>query len=240
MIGQMLAEAWYALSANRLRTVLTMLGMIIGVGAVILMLAIGRGTQFQVEQSIAAMGSNLFIILSGASTSGGLRFGTGSVPTLTTSDAQALSELTSLAAVAPLSPGVAQIVYGSNNWSTQVTGTTPSYLIIRDWPLSSGLPFSDSDVRSATRVALLGQTVVSNLFGDENPVGKTIRIKNSPFYVMGVLAKKGQSLNGQDQDDVILIPVTTAQRKLFGTQFQGSVRVIMAQAVSPQAMDTAQ
>ncbi len=240
MIGQMLAEAWNALSANRLRTILTMLGMVIGVGAVILMLAIGRGTQFQVEQSIAAMGSNLFIILSGSSTSGGLRFGSGSVPTLTLLDAQAIGELPSVAAVAPTVGGVAQLVYGSNNWSTQVTGTTPSYLGIRDWQVASGFPFTDSDIRSATRVALLGQTVVNNLFGSEDPVGKTIRIKQSPYLVVGVLGVKGQSLNGQDQDDTVIIPVTTAQRKLFGTQFQGSVRVIMAQATSPEAMDSAE
>lgn len=240
MIVPMLSEAWSAMGANRLRTFLTMLGMMIGVGAVILMLAIGQGAQYLVDQSISAMGSNLFIVLSGSSTSGGLRMGYGAAPTLTIADAQAISELPSIAAVAPSAPGTAQLVYGPNNWSTQVIGTLPSYLEVRDWELAAGYPFADSDVRSATRVALLGQTVVKNLFGDEDPVGKTIRIKQSPYQVVGVLAMKGQSLDGRDQDDSVLIPVTTAQRKLFGTQFQGSVRMIMAQAVSAEAMPAAE
>ena len=240
MIGAMLSEAWLAMGANRLRTFLTMLGMMIGVGAVILILAIGKGAQFLVDQSIASMGSNLFIVLSGSSNSGGIRMGLGATPTLTIEDAQAIAELPSISAVAPNAPGTAQLVYGSNNWSTQVIGTTPSYLDVRDWELSAGYPFSDSDVRSATRVALLGQTVVKNLFGDEDPVGKTIRIKKSPYQVAGVLTLKGQSLDGRDQDDSVLIPVTTAQRKLFGSQFQGTVRLIMAQATSVQDMPAAE
>ena len=240
MIAPMLIEAWSAMVANRMRSFLTMLGMVIGVGAVILMLAIGQGAQYQVDQSIASMGSNLFIVLSGSSTSGGVRMGGGAAPTLTLDDAQAISELPSIAAVAPTAPGTAQVVYGPNNWSTVVQGTTPSYLDVRDWSVVSGYPFTDADVRSATRVALLGQTVVKNLFGDEDPVGKTIRIKQSPYLVTGVLALKGQSLDGRDQDDTIVIPVTTAQRKLFGTQFQGSVRFMMAEAVSAQAMPAAE
>ncbi len=236
MITAMLSEAWMAMWANRLRTILTMLGMVIGVGAVILMLAVGQGAQQQVQASIASMGSNLFIILSGSTTSGGVRMGGGATPTLTVTDAQSLEELPSVAAVAPSSPGVAQLVYGPNNWSTQIIGTTPSYLQVRDWPLSAGSVFTDSDIRSATRVALLGQTVAQNLFGDESPIDKTIRIKNSPYLVLGVLAGKGQSLDGRDQDDTVLVPVTTAQNKLFGTQFAGTVRFIMAQADSADAM----
>ncbi|HEY5993128.1 MAG TPA: ABC transporter permease [Gallionellaceae bacterium] len=236
MIFPMLSEAWQAMGANRLRTILTMLGMIIGVGAVILMLAIGQGVRQQVESSIASMGSNLFIILSGSTTAGGARMGSGALPTLTIADAQAIEELPGVSAIAPSAPGTAQLVYGSNNWSTQVIGTTPSYLDVRDWELVSGAAFTDSDVRSATRVALLGQTVVQNLFGDEDPTGKTIRIKNSPYLVLGVLGPKGQSLDGRDQDDTVLIPVTTAQRKLFGTQFAGAVRFMMAQAESAALM----
>ncbi len=236
MMLAMLSEAWLAMSANRLRTFLTMLGMIIGVAAVILMLAIGQGVRQQVESSIASMGSNLFIILSGSTTAGGARMGSGAAPTLTLGDSQAIEELPGVSAIAPSAPGTAQLVYGSNNWSTQVIGTTPSYLQVRDWALSSGAAFTDSDMRSATRVALLGKTVVENLFGDEDPVGKTIRIKNSPYLVLGVLAPKGQSLDGRDQDDTVLIPVTTAQRKLFGTQFVGSVRFMMAQAESAALM----
>jgi putative ABC transport system permease protein len=236
MILAMLAEAWQAMGANRLRTFLTMLGMVIGVGAVILMLAIGRGAQRQVEDSIASMGSNLFIILSGSTTSGGLRMGGGATPTLTLADAQAIEELPSVSAVAPASPGTAQLVYGSNNWSTQVIGTTPAFLKVRDWKIAAGSAFTDTDVRSATRVALLGKTVASNLFGDEDPVGKTLRIKNGPYMVLGVLGAKGQSLDGRDQDDTVVVPVTTAQRKLFGTQFVGTVRFMMAQAESADAM----
>jgi putative ABC transport system permease protein len=236
MIGAMLAEAWQAMGANRLRTFLTMLGMVIGVGAVILMLAVGQGAQQQVQESIASMGSNLFIVLSGSTTSGGLRMGGGAAPTLTLADAQAIGELPSVGAVAPSSPGTAQLVYGPNNWSTQVMGTTPSFLAVRDWKLAAGFAFTDSDIRAATRVALLGKTVVDNLFGDEDPVGKTIRIKNSPYVVLGVLAAKGQSLDGRDQDDTVIIPVTTAQRKLFGTQFAGTVRFMMVQAESTEVM----
>ncbi|MBI3901824.1 MAG: ABC transporter permease [Nitrosomonadales bacterium] len=240
MIAAMLSEAWTAMGANRLRTVLTMLGMVIGVGAVILMLAVGQGAQQQVQVSIESMGSNLFIILSGSTTSGGARMGGGAAPTLTVADAQAIEELSVISAAAPSSPGSAQLVYGPNNWSTQIAGVTPSFLKVRDWQIAAGYPFTDSDVRSATQVALLGQTVVQNLFGDEDPVGKTIRIKNSPYVVLGVLAAKGQSLDGRDQDDTVLVPVTTAQRKLFGTRFGGAVRFIMAQAASADAMPSAE
>ncbi|HEX7272861.1 MAG TPA: ABC transporter permease [Casimicrobiaceae bacterium] len=240
MIAPMLEEAWHAMGANRLRSFLTMLGMMIGVAAVIMMLAVGQGAQFAVDQSIASMGSNLFIVLSGSTTSGGLRMGMGATPTLTTGDAEAIGELPSIADVAPIAPGTAQLIYGSNNWSTMVAGTTPGYLAVRDWSVESGYAFTDSDVRSATRVVLLGKTVVQNLFGDAAPVGKTIRIKQSPFLVIGVLAPKGQSLDGRDQDDTAFIPVTTAQTRVFGTQFPGSVRFIVAQAVSADAMTAAE
>ncbi len=237
MLGALLGEGWGAMRANRLRTLLTMLGMVIGVGAVILMLAIGQGAQLTVNESIASMGSNLFIVLSGSSTSGGARLGSGSVPTLRLADAQAMADLPDVEAVTPILPNTAQVVYGSGNWNTTVAGATPAYLKVRDWPVSNGQPFSDSDVRSVTRVALLGQTVVSNLFGDEDPVGKTVRIKNSPFLVVGVLDPKGQSLDGRDQDDTVLVPVTTAQRQLFGNQFPGMVRFIMVKAKSAEAMN---
>ena len=213
MIATMLGEAWHAMGANRLRSFLTMLGMMIGVAAVIMMLAVGQGAQYSVDQSIASMGSNLFIVMSGSTTSGGIRMGMGAAPTLTTGDAEAIGELPSVGAVAPVAPGTAQLVYGSNNWSTMVAGTTPGFLEVRDWNVEAGYAFSDSDVRSATRVALLGKTVALNLFSDADPVGKTIRIKQSPFLVIGVLAAKGQSLDGRDQDDTVLIPATTAQTR---------------------------
>jgi len=214
-----------------------MLGMVIGVAAVVAMLAVGQGAQTMVNQTIASMGSNLFIVLSGGSASGGLRMGSGSVPTLTLLDADAIAELPGVAAVAPVQPGNSEVIYGASTWSTQVYGTSPSYLDVREWPLASGEPFTDYDLRSANRVALLGGTVANYLFGDEDPVGKTIRIRNSPYLVIGVLARKGQSLDGRDQDDTILVPVTTAQRKLFGSQFLGTVRFMMVQAASAQLME---
>jgi len=240
MIGNMLREAWQAMAANKLRTFLTMLGMVIGVGAVILMLAIGQGAQILVKQAIASMGSNLFIVLSGFSSTAGVRSSSGNAPTLTVRDARAMAELPSIEAVAPVQPGSSQIIYGSNNWNTQVYGTTPSYLDVRDWDIQSGALFGDAEMRSATRVAILGQTVVQQLFGDEDPLGKTIRIRNSPFVVIGVLSRKGQSMDGRDQDDTILVPLTTAQRTLFGSQFPDSVRYILVQAATEQMMSRAE
>ncbi|MFO1319369.1 MAG: ABC transporter permease [Burkholderiales bacterium] len=241
MIGAILAEAWRAMGANRLRTFLTMLGMIIGVGAVVLMLAIGQGAQVIMKQTIATLGSNLFVVLSSFTMTSGVRSGTGSVPTLTLADARALAELPTVAEVAPLQPGSAQIVYGSVNWNTQVYGATPSYLVTRGWELRQGDPITDADVRTANRVALLGQTVVNRLFGDDDPLGKTIRIQNAPFTVAGTLAPKGQSFDGRDQDDTVVVPLTTAQRKVFGNPFPNSVRMFMVQGVSEELMpDTEQ
>lgn len=236
MFSAMLGEAWRAMGANRMRTFLTMLGMVIGVGSVVLMMAVGQGAQESVKQSINAMGSNLFIVLSGSSTSGGARSGSGNTSTLTVADANAIAELDGVSNVAPISMGNAQVVYGNTNWSTSIIGTTPSYLDIRVWELADGYVFSESDMRSATRVALVGKTVVDNIFGDTDPIGKTIRIKQNPFVVLGVLKRKGQSLDGRDQDDTIIMPLTTAQRKILGNQFAGSVRQVMVQANTPELM----
>ncbi len=239
-LAPLVGEGWQAMRSNGLRTFLTMLGMVIGVGAVILMLAVGQGAQMMVNEAIASMGSNLFIVLSGSATAGGLRSGFGGVPTLTLGDMQVIGELPDIAAAAPVLPNTAQMMYGSNNWSTTVAGTTPAILEVRDWEVVKGLPFTDSDVRAGTRVLLIGQTVMRQLFGEEDPVGKTVRIKNSPFQVLGVLAQKGQSLDGRDQDDTVLVPVTTAQRQLFGNQFPGMVRFIMVKAKSAGAMNRAE
>jgi putative ABC transport system permease protein len=236
MFSAMLGEAWRAMGANRMRTFLTMLGMVIGVGSVVLMMAVGQGAQESVKQSINAMGSNLFIVLSGSSTSGGARSGSGNTSTLTVADANAIAELDGVSNVAPISMGNAQVVYGNTNWSTSIIGTTPSYLDVRVWELADGYVFSESDMRSATRVALVGKTVVDNIFGDTDPIGKTIRIKQNPFVVLGVLKRKGQSLDGRDQDDTIIMPLTTAQRKILGNQFAGSVRQVMVQANTPELM----
>lgn len=218
-----------------------MLGIIIGVSAVIAMLAVGTGASQQIQQQISSMGSNLIIILPGSSTSGGLRMGSGSQPTLTTGDAEAiLKECPSVLTVAPVLNGTAQVVYGNLNWSTGVQGTTPAMLEVRDWGLESGRSFTDEDVRSATKVAVLGKTVVENLFGNIDPIDQIIRIKKIPFRVVGVLVTKGQSPNGQDQDDTIYIPVTTAQKKVFGTAFAGMVRTITVKARSLEALDSAE
>ena len=232
----MLGEAWRAMGANKMRTILTMLGMVIGVGAVVLMMAIGQGAQYAIGQTISAMGSNLFVLLSGSSQTGGVRTGSGSALTLTVADADAIAELPGVQASAPIHPGSAQVVYGPNNWNTAIIGSTPAYLDARAWPVVSGAAFTASDVRSATRVALIGQTTAQNLFGDDDPVGRTLRIRQSPFTVLGVLGSKGQGMDGRDQDDSLVIPLTTAQRNVFGTQFPGTVRMVMVQAVSQEIM----
>ncbi len=236
MLKAMLGEAWLAMGANRLRTALTMLGMVIGVGAVVIMMAIGQGAQYAVQQTISTMGSNLYIVLSGSFTAGGVRSGSAGAPSLNVADADAMSELDGVTNVSPTHQGTRQLVYGSQNWSTQVIGTTPSYLEARAWSIVNGAAFGDSDVRSSTRVALIGKTVAENLFAGDDPVGKTMRIQQNPFIVIGVLGSKGQNLDGRDQDDTVIIPLSTAQRKVFGTPFLGSVRMIMVQAESSEAM----
>jgi len=226
-----------ALMVNKMRSALTMLGIIIGVGAVIAMIAVGSGAKQRIADQIASMGSNLIIVLSGSSTSGGLRFGSGTVPTLTVDDAKAiLNEIPAVRYVAPTLGGGAQVVFGNQNWSTIINGTIPEALEIRDWSLSSGRSFTQQDIDGATKVCLLGKTVVDNLFGGIDPIGQIIRIKMVPFTVIGVLASKGQSTQGQDQDDTIIVPLTTAQKKLFGMQFPGMVRLILVQATAPEVM----
>ncbi len=227
-----------ALRVNKTRSALTMLGIIIGVGAVIAMLAVGTGASQKIAEQIASMGSNLLIILSGSSTSGGIRMGSGTQPTLSLGDADAIEkECSAVAEVAPVLSGTAQVIYGNLNWSTGIIGTTPDMLVVRDWPIAEGRAFTAEEVKSAAKACLLGKTVVDNLFGDINPVGQIIRIKNMPFTVVGILATKGQSAQGQDQDDTIYVPVTTAQMKLFGTSFPGMVRIIMVKAKNAEALE---
>jgi len=229
-----------ALQANKMRSALTMLGVIIGVGAVIAMLAVGTGASQRISNQIQSIGSNLLIILPGSTTSGGVRMGAGTQPTLTLGDAEAIKkECPAVAYAAPILNGVAQVVYGHTNWSTVVQGTTPDILPVRNWTIQSGRSFTDQDVRNATKVCVLGQTVVDNLFGSDDPVDQIVRIRNIPFKVLGVLAPKGQSAVGQDQDDTVFIPVTTAQKRLFGTSFPGMVRTIMVEARSLEEMDAA-
>jgi putative ABC transport system permease protein len=207
-----------ALRVNKLRTALTMLGIIIGVAAVIAMVSVGAGAQERIAAQIRSMGSNLIVIFPGAQTSGGIRWGLGSQQTLTEEDARAIAfEVPAVEVAAPSVRGSAQTVFGNLNWSTVIQGVTPEYLDAREWSVAGGRMFGPQDVDAAAKVAVLGETVWQSLFGDTDPVGQTIRIKKVPFTVVGVLEAKGQSAWGQDQDDLILIPLSTAKRKVLGS-----------------------
>ena len=213
------------LARNRMRAGLTMLGIVIGVAAVIAMVSIGEGAKRAVQAQIATMGTNVIVIFPGVTSASGVRGSQGSAVTLTVSDALDLKKrIPLLADTGWAKRDVMQIVYGNRNWNGPINGISPSYLTIRDWTFTSGGPFTQTDLESAARVALIGQTIVANLFDPgEEPVGAVIRIKNVPFRVIGVLASKGQSAQGSDQDDVVFIPFSTAERKVFGTSFIGSV-----------------
>jgi putative ABC transport system permease protein len=213
------------LARNRMRAGLTMLGIVIGVAAVIAMVSIGEGAKRAVQAQIATMGTNVIVIFPGVTSASGVRGSQGSAMTLTVSDALDLKKrIPLLADTGWAKRDVMQIIYGNRNWNGPINGISPSYLTIRDWSFTSGGPFTQTDLESAARVALIGQTIVGNLFEPgEEPVGAVIRIKNVPFRVIGVLAPKGQSAQGADQDDVIFIPFSTAERKVFGTSFIGSV-----------------
>ncbi len=214
-----LRVALAALRVNKLRSALTMLGIIIGVGAVITMVAVGAGAQARVEDQIKSLGSNLIIILSGNFTSGGVRMGSGSQPTITEDDAYALQrEIPGVQAAAPALRGSGQIIFGNSNWSTLIQGTTPEYFEARQWEIASGKPLDQSHVDAGAKVVLLGQTVATSLFSGADPIGETVRIRRVPHQVIGVLERKGQSMVGQDQDDVVLIPISTARKRVLGGQ----------------------
>ena len=230
-----------ALVVNKMRSALTMLGIIIGVSAVIAMIAVGSGAKQRIEEQIASMGSNLLMVQSGSATSGGFRGGAGTVPTLTVDDAKAIeTEIPGVRYVSPSISGVAQVVYGNQNWSTIIQGTAPEMLEIRGWLLSSGRSFTEQELGGAAKVCVLGQTVVDNLFGAIEPVGQIVRIKKIPFMVIGVLSPKGQTTWGQDQDDLIFVPLTTGQKQVFGQTFPGMVRNIAVQAWGPEEIKQAE
>jgi putative ABC transport system permease protein len=229
--------ALVALRRNPMRTVLTMLGVIIGVGCVVAMVAIGQGASAAIQSQIGALGTNFLLIHSGSHSRGGVHGGAGSVQNLTADDAAAI--VRDCPSVAVADPGVrtgAQVVYGDQNWATSVQGTGPNYPTIRAWAVAKGSFFTEEDIKAATKVAVLGQTVVDNLFGDANPVGQIIRMKGVPFRVLGVMDKKGGSAVGQDQDDLVCVPYTTAQKRLMGVTYIGN---IILSAVSPQAIGPA-
>ena len=238
---QSLLIAVRALRVNKMRALLTMLGIIIGIAAVIAMVAIGAGASKMISDQISSIGSNLLLVLPGSTTSGGMRSGSGSTQTLTYDDAKAIqAECPSVKAVAPQVRGAGPVVYGNQNWSTVIYGVTPEVIDVRDWNIISGRNLSQSDVEGATKNCLIGQTVADNLFGATDPVGKIIRIKKIPFQVVGLLGRKGQSPQGQDQDDVIYVPLRTAQRKLLGSQFPNVVGSIMIQARDAEVLSKAE
>ena len=230
-----------AVRANKMRSTLTSLGIIIGVAAVIVMLAIGNGAQISIQNEMRTIGSNLIIVRSGVSTSSGARGGHGSQPTMKLSDGNAIQEkISQIKLAAPILSEVAQLVAGNNNWSTQVTGTDNRNFLIKEWDLAYGRMFSEADVKNAAKVAILGQTVVNELFGDVDPLGRTVRIKGIPFRVIGVLEQRGQSGMGQDQDDEVFIPISTAQKKVMGVSFPDQVKFIILQAVDAESTYTSQ
>ncbi|MBM3337179.1 MAG: FtsX-like permease family protein, partial [Betaproteobacteria bacterium] len=214
-----LRVALNALRVNLLRSVLTMLGIIIGVAAVITMLAVGSGAEARIKEQIKSLGSNLMIVTAGARTANGARIGTGITPDLTEDDAAAIArEVPEVEAVAPTYRGSAQVVFGNANWATQVFGITPDYFTVRNWTLESGRMFEPAEMSGAGKVAMIGQTVARELFGDADPMDQTIRIKNVPVTIVGVLGRKGQNMTGNDQDDVIMVPLSTARNRIVGVE----------------------
>ena len=238
MFWESVAIALEGLRANKMRSLLTMLGIIIGVGAVIAMVSIGMGVRDKVEKSIAGLGSNLLIVMPGSTAPSGVRVAAGSTSTLTYMDAQMIArEISGVNAVAPTVQRQYQAVFSGKNWITQMQGTTPDFLTVRNFELGDGSFITQRNLDARDRVAVLGKTVADNLFGDMNPLGQTIRINKSTFRVVGTLAPKGQSAGGQDQDDLIIVPLTTAQERMLGITYIQSISV---QAESPEVIDQVQ
>ncbi len=229
-----------SLKVNKMRSILTSLGIIIGVSAVIIMLAIGSGANKQVQSNMESMGSNLLTIRSATAKTGGVSMGMGSKPTLSIKDAQMIKkQARGIDAVAPVLNSTKQVMYGNQNWSTTVYGVTTPYLYVKNYEIQLGKSFSYDDNQNAAKVALIGSSVERELFGDINPINKTIRIGNVPFKVIGTLKTKG-AMGHMDQDDLIFIPITTAQRKVFGTDFPGAVSQIIVKAQTLEDTQIAQ
>ena len=238
LFTELIKMAALSLVANKLRTILTMLGIIIGVSAVIAMVSVGMGVKSNILGSISRLGSNMLIVMSGSANRGGVRGGAGSITTLVYDDAKAIKDrVKNVDYVSPTVQGSYQIVYGHENWNSTVTGVVPEYVSIQSLTMQSGIFFTEHDVEVRNRVAVIGPVVAANLFGSVNPVGKKIRVGNAPYTVIGLLASKGQSSGGQDQDDIVLIPLTTAQERLMGITY---VRSINVQVSSADKMDEVQ
>ncbi|HVV00751.1 MAG TPA: ABC transporter permease [Verrucomicrobiae bacterium] len=224
-----------ALRRNKMRTLLTMLGMIIGVAAVIAMVGIGNGAKSQIEQQIASLGQNVILIFSGSFTRGGVHSGWGGAGTLTVEDAEAIQrEIPGVTVVSPEVRSGTQIAAGNENWYTTVLGESADYFTLREWPLQDGSTFSEQDVKRATKVAVIGNTIAQQLFPGQNPIGQILRIRSAPFIVTGVLIPKGLSVMGSDQDDVVVIPYTSAMKRLFGMT---TLRTINVQAATPDLLN---
>ncbi|MFZ3223366.1 MAG: ABC transporter permease [Rugosibacter sp.] len=235
--------ALLALRINKMRSALTMLGIIIGVAAVIVMIAVGNGAQARVEEQIKSLGSNIIMVLSGSVTSGGARGGSGSQPTIFEEDAYAMMrEVDEIQAAAPTLRGAGQAIAGNANWSTSFSGVTPEYLEVREWPIIEGRGFEPAEINGSGKVVLIGQTVAENLFGAASPLDQVIRVRKVPLTVIGVLERKGQSMMGQDQDDVLLMPLSTARTRVLGvTQSKArSVSSIMVKVKEGADMATAE
>lgn len=240
-IKSILKMAVVSLKINKMRSMLTSLGIIIGVSAVIIMLAVGTGSSQRIAKEMESMGSNLLMIRSASATSGGVRMGAGTKPTITLKDAEAIvKNCSGILAMAPYSSETKQLTYGNQNWSTSVGGTTAPYLYIRNYEISSGRNFILEDIQNNAKVTIIGNTIATELFGDVDPIGKTMRVGNIPFKVIGLLKTKGQSGMGMDQDDLIFIPITTAQKKVFGTSFPGTVDRINIKAQNDEVLEATQ
>ena len=226
---EVIRVALRALARNKLRTILTMLGIIIGVGAVICTVAIGQGASQQVQAQIQSLGTNVIMVFSGSVNTSGVRMGSGATKTLTADDAQAiLQHVSGVTAVSPMVGSNVQIVNGNQNWLTRANGSSQDFPQIRNWPVVSGSFFSQHDVDMATDVCVVGKTVATQLFADQDPVGQLVRVQNLPFRILGVLQEKGQSSNGQDQDDIIFVPYTTVQKKISGISWVNMIMVATA------------
>jgi len=235
---EIIRVALRALARNKLRTILTMLGIIIGVGAVICTVAIGQGASQQVQQQIQSLGTNVIMVFAGSVNTGGVRMGNGATKTLTADDAQAvLQHVQGVTAVSPILQASVQAVNGNENWLTRATGSSQDFPQIRNWPVVSGSFFSQRDVDMATDVCVIGKTVATQLFGDQDPVGEMIRVQNLPFRILGILQEKGQSSSGQDQDDILFMPYTTVQKKISGISW---IQMMMVATASQDLNPTVQ
>ena len=237
MLKAILKEAWISIAAYKLRTFLTMLGIMIGVAAVVMMVSAGQAVQGYITQSFESMGSNLIVIGPAEIVSGGVRGGRG-LPSVTVADVEALNSLKDVEATSFIMPAAVQAVYGSSNYGVSVRGTNPEFIEINNWEIADGIMFDEKDVKAAKPYAVIGQTVVDELFGLQNPIGKTLRLKGKPFTVIGILKEKGDGLMGDDQDNVILMPWTTVRQRLEGSERPQYTNIAFVKATAEEKMES--